>query len=526
LTTDSSRRCPPADGEPLVIGSRSLTIDDVISVSEGLRPVVLEGDPAYRALLDRSTASLHEQVRRGKVIYGVTTGVGASCTNAVSSGLIDAFPPNLVRFHGCGTGAPLNEQEAAAVMVARLASLARGYSAVRPIVLERICELLNAGALPVIPGEGSVGASGDLTPLSYLAAVLLGEREVTFSGKLRPAAAVLSELGLEPLVLAPKESLALMNGTSAMTGLACLAHHRAVRLAKLGCAVTALMSEALRGHRYHFDRRIFDLKPHPGQSLAATWIREHLEADESEAAPSGAVQDRYSIRCAPHVMGVLVDALSFSRGIIEIELNGVNDNPIILSDPPDVLHGGNFYGGHIALAMDTLKVAIASVADLLDRQVALICNPQTNNGLPGDLVMVKGAEAAIHHGFKAMQITASALAAEALRSATPASIFSRSTESHNQDKVSMGTIAARDCLRIVELTETVGAIALLAACQGRDLREEGRVRRTPQPVYEAVRRRVAPNDGDRRQDVDIQTILELLRSDMLRLDHTSGGRRP
>ncbi len=386
-------------------------------------------------------------------------------------------------------------------------SLARGYSGVRPVVLERLCDLLNHRLLPRIPEEGSVGASGDLTPLSYVAAVLVGEREVTLRGRVAPAAEALAEVGIEPLALEPKESLSLMNGTAMMTALACIAFDRARRLARLASAVTAMAVEAVHGNRGHFDARLFELKPHPGQRLSAAWIRADLEHDGGHPVPAPArLQDRYSIRCAPHVVGVLLDALGFARRTLEIEINGVDDNPIVDPERGDVLHGGNFYGGHVCFVMDALKTAVASLADLLDRQLVLLCCPETSGGLAANLV----AGSVVHHGFKAMQISASALTAEALKLTMPASAFSRSTESHNQDKVSMGTIAARDCLRVLELAETVASISVLAVCQAADLRE-GESGRRGRAIHDAVRRHVPMLREDRRQDRDIERVLALLR---------------
>ena len=223
------------------------------------------------------------------------------------------------------------------------------------------------------------------------------------------------------------------------------------------------------------------------------------------------VQDRYSIRCAPHVIGVLLDALVLFRPMLEIEINSVNDNPIVDADRDEILHGGNFYGGHVAFAMDGLKCAVANVADLLDRQMAMLCNPMTSHGLPANLVALEGTAHVAHHGFKAMQITASALTAEALKLTMPASVFSRSTESHNQDKVSMGSIAARDCQRVLELSETVAIVELLALCQAVDLRGPENCKRRSRILHGAVRALVPRNDGDRRQDVDISGLLALYR---------------
>ncbi len=495
----------------LVLGTRPLTIEDVLALSRGSRRAVVSDDPAHRRKLARSRAIVGEVQRRHEAIYGVTTGVGASAGNTIPESLRDEMPHNLLRFHGCGTGRVLDETEAAAVLVIRLATLARGHSGVRIELLKRLCGLLDARALPRIPEEGSVGASGDLTPLSYLAALLVGEREATFRGEIMSAREALAAAGFEPFTLERKESLSLMNGTSVMTALACLNFERAERLGRLAAAVTAIIVDATHGNRGHFDPRLFALKPHPGQALCAAWIRADLASD-APPAPAARLQDRYSLRCAPHVIGVLLDALVQFRSTLEIEVNGIDDNPILDPDSGAILHGGNFYGGHVAFVMDGVKTAVANVADLLDRQLVLLCAPDTSDDLPANLV---AAGNPAHHGFKAMQITASALTAEALKLTMPASVFSRSTESHNQDKVSMGTIAARDCRRILDLTETVAVIGLLAACQALDLRGPERASHRGRALLDAVRQQVPMVVADRRQDRDIEGVLESFRSGAL-----------
>ena len=248
----------------VTFGGRPLTVEQICDVAHGRARARLSADPEYRARLEASRASLERQLRSGRVIYGVTTGVGESCETAVPPELTDQLSTNLFRFHGAGTGAPLGEEETAAVVAARLSSLARGHSGVRPLILDRLVELLDRQILPRIPAEGSVGASGDLTPLSYIAAVLAGEREVSFAGEVMPAARALERCALEPLTLRPKEALALMNGTSMMTGLACLAFRRAENLARLAAALSAMASELTRGNPSHFDERLFAVKPHPG----------------------------------------------------------------------------------------------------------------------------------------------------------------------------------------------------------------------------------------------------------------------
>lgn len=453
----------------LRFGAATLTIEDVVDIASRQAAVTLSDDPAFRQRITRGAEFLDRLLREDGVVYGVTTGYGDSCTVAVPPELVDELPVGLARFHGCGMGAILCPALTRAVLATRLASLCRGYSGTSLPLLELLAAFLEHDILPQIPEEGSVGASGDLTPLSYLAAALMGERTVLWNGQLRGAGEVLAELGLAPHHLRPKEALALMNGTSVMTALACIAHHRADYLARLAARITALATLAIQGNVFHFSRELFEVKPHPGQVRVASRIRSDLEHEELPRN-SSRLQDPYSLRCAPHVIGVLEDALSFTRTLIEIELNSVNDNPIIDADNEMVLHGGHFYGGHIAFAADSLKNCIANVADLMDRQLALLVDTRYNNGLPSNLSGADPERKAINHGFKAVQIAVSAWTAEALKLTMPASVFSRSTECHNQDKVSMGTIAARDCLRVLELTEQVAAACLLATVQGLELR--------------------------------------------------------
>ena len=487
-----------------------MTIEEIVALARGSACVRLDTGVEFRNLIAASAARFYERLAAGEKIYGVTTGFGESCLNDVPPAHIADLPDNLVRFHGCGVGAVLDDEQSAAVIAVCLAGLASGWAAVRLDVLERLADLLNHRILPLIPCQGSVGASGDLTPLSYVAAVLLGDREVSYGGEPMPTAAAFRAVGLDPLRFRPKESLALMNGTGVMTALLCLAYDRAARLARLVAALTAILSDVMRGNPAHFDERIFAAKPHRGMQISAGWIREDIAYTPSRLH-DGRIQDRYSIRCAPHVIGVLIDALLWMRGWIETEINGASINPLVDPETGEVLHGGNFYGGHICFAADALKNAVANLADLMDRQMALLCSPATNNGLPENLVGCEGADRFAHHGFKAMQIAASALAAEALKLTMPASVFSRSTECHNQDKVSMGTIAARDALRILEMTETLAAISTLAACQAVDLRRGQGCHSRALAMRNAVRERVSFNDRDRRQDRDIDAVLNMLR---------------
>ncbi|WP_299795051.1 histidine ammonia-lyase [uncultured Shewanella sp.] len=449
-------------------GHRALSLEDVVAIAKGAK-AKLKASSEYQTYIQKGADFIDSLLNEEGVVYGVTTGYGDSCTVTVGMDLVHELPLHLTRFHGCGLGEILSPMQARAVMACRLSSLAIGKSGVSYELLQRIETLLNLDITPVIPEEGSVGASGDLTPLSYLAAVLVGERDVIYEGVRQPTVDVYAKLNITPLKLRPKEGLALMNGTAVMTALACLAYDRAQYLSRLASRITAMASLTLKGNSNHFDDILFDAKPHPGQNQIAAWIRKDLNHHE-HPRNSDRLQDRYSIRCAPHIIGVLQDALPFMRQFIETELNSANDNPIVDAEGEHILHGGHFYGGHIAFVMDSMKNTVANIADLLDRQIALVMDPKFNNGLPANLSGSTGSRRAINHGFKAVQIGVSAWTAEALKNTMPASVFSRSTECHNQDKVSMGTIAARDCMRVLQLTEQVAAAALLAMTQGINLR--------------------------------------------------------
>jgi len=499
----------------VVFDRNRVSIEDIVDIAAGRAAAVLSADPAYRALIARGADLIDRLLREDGVVYGVTTGYGDSCTVSVPAGLAADLPHQLYTYHGCGLGTPFDPAQGRAILASRLASLSKGFSGVSVGLLEQIVRLLEAGIVPVIPSEGSVGASGDLTPLSYLAAVLCGEREVWAGGVPVPAAQALAQAGITPLRLRPKEGLAIMNGTAVMTALACLAYDRAGYLARLCTRITAMASFALDGNAHHFDADLFAVKPHAGMQGVAAWLRADLAAGPAERNGKR-LQDRYSIRCAPHVIGVLADALPFFRASIENELNSANDNPIIDAENERVLHGGHFYGGHIAFAMDGMKNAVANLADLLDRQMALLVDTRYNAGLPANLSGMEGERACINHGLKALQISVSAWTAEALKLTMPASVFSRSTECHNQDKVSMGTIAARDCLRVLELSEQVAAALLIAVRQGVWLRCRVNNEAVLPPALARMQadlaEKIAPVTSDRRLDPDLRELLGYMRA--------------
>lgn len=507
---------PSTPAATVVFDGSSLAVEDVVALARCQARAALSQAPAFTQRIRAGAAFVDALLRDEGVIYGVTTGYGDSCTVEVPAALVAELPQRLYTYHGCGMGRVLEPESTRAVLAARLASLAQGASGVSLELLTQLAALLAHDVLPRIPEEGSVGASGDLTPLSYVAAVLCGERRVLWRGREQPAAEALAALGLAPLRLRPKEGLALMNGTAVMTGLACLAFRRATYLSRLAGRLTACNVFAADGNAYHFDPALHAVKPHPGQQAVAARLWRDLDGGRGQRADRR-LQDRYSLRCAPQVIGVLEDALPFLRQLIETELNSANDNPIVLADERRVLHGGHFYGGHIALAMDTLKVQVANLADLLDRQLALLVDARYSHGLPANLSGARGARAAINHGLKALQIAVSAWTAEALKATMPASVFSRSTECHNQDKVSMGTIAARDALRVLELAEQVTAAMLVAARQAITLRQrdDGAAALPPALAHfhELLSARIDVIDEDRALDAELHALLRSIREE-------------
>ena len=508
----------PGTGFRLELDGRSLRIEDVVAFARGDAKCALSAEAVEK--IEATRALKRNLIEREVPIYGVTTGFGDSAHRQISA------------LKSSGTGPLASPEVTRATMLLRANCLAGGHSGVRLELVERLLFYLNNDILPLIPERGSCGASGDLIPLSYVGSALVGEVEVLHDGEVKDSKEVLTELGLEPLELEAKEGLALTNGTSFMSAFAALAVWDAEELALVSDLCTAMASEALLGNRGHFNAFIHEQKPHPGQVESARVIRELLESSElaldSEEIFAGdglggkefleldrQVQDKYSIRCAPHVNGALRDTLQWVRRWVEIEINSSDDNPLFDVGSGRVQSGGNFYGSHITQAMDSLKIAVANLCDLMDRQLELVVNEKFNASLTPNLVPFfdeDSPETGLHHGFKGMQLCCSAMTAEALKLSNPASVFSRSTEAHNQDKVSMGSIAARDARAIVELAQNVAAIHLLALCQALDLRGTRNASQRTRTAHELVRSRVSFLEGDRRMDADIKEIVDLIRS--------------
>jgi histidine ammonia-lyase/phenylalanine ammonia-lyase len=524
-----------ATAPPVVVDGGHLTIDQVAAVARRETAAVLSADPAVTARIQAARDLCCRLIERGVPIYGVTTGFGDSVRRQIDRSRAAELQAHLIRNLGCGTGPVLGDAAGRAITLIRANTLARGHSGVRVEVVTALLDLLEAGITPLIPEEGSVGASGDLVPLSYLAGAVTGTRPVRFGVETCDGTDALHRAGLQPLRLDAKEGLALVNGTAFMAGIAALATVDARRLAALADACTAMATEVLLGISTPFQPFLHDVaKPHPGQIRSAARTRGLLNGS-SLAQPyqdvvdragtltgrfrqlDVAIQDKYSLRCAPQFTGVLWDTLTWVERWVETEVNATTDNPLFDTEAGTVVSGGNFSGGHVALAMDALKTAVASVADLLDRQMELVVDEKFSNGLTPNLVPPREDDdplRGLDHGFKGMQLACSSLTADALSRCMPLTAFSRSTECHNQDKVSMGSTAARTARDVVALTEKVAAIHLLALCQAADLRGVERLGATRE-LHDRVRAHVPPLGEDRPMDSDIAAVLHLLHTGQL-----------
>ncbi|WP_372367077.1 histidine ammonia-lyase [Candidatus Uabimicrobium sp. HlEnr_7] len=507
----------------VLVRDNTVTIDDLMSIVQGKDEIALDSSQEYIQQINNNSHFLQQQIKNNVPIYGTTTGFGASCREFVGESFAKTLQKHLIRYHQCGTGDPFSADQAIAIMIARLVSMAKGYSGVRYQLLQNLQMLISKRIIPYIPQQGSVGASGDLTPLAYIAAVIEGSGRVIHNDKIVPAKEILQQYGVSPIELFPKEGLAIINGTSVMTGVLAISLHKIRTLCSVAEKLTAICIQVLGGKREAFDERIHRLKPFSGQMKSARNIDSYLEGCTSltdyrqQAAQQlkenrkqvlpFAIQNVYSLRCSPHVIGVVRDSLSIAENWTQTELNSVTDNPLIFDNDNTILLGGNFYGGYIAQAADSMKIAISHLADLADKQLALLVDEKLSQSLPANLVI---NDLGINHGFKGMQITVSALTAEILRNTTAASIFSRTTENNNQDKVSMGTIAARDLEHIVILVSKVLAIHSLAAAQAIDIRGKSVISPSCLKFYHNIRNISPKLEEDRPMDLEINKVAHFL----------------
>ncbi|HEU5423274.1 MAG TPA: histidine ammonia-lyase [Nitrolancea sp.] len=500
----------PIDGE-------HLALEEVVRVARGGARVALE--PGAEAAVAASRALIERILEGGATVYGVNTGFGELSSVSIPTGQLTALQRNLLRSHAAGTGPCLPRDVVRAMLLLRANALAKGYSGVRPVVVQRLLDLLNAGVSPQVPAQGSVGASGDLAPLAHLSLVLIGEGEATVGDDpaVLTGAEALKRAGLEPLSLSAKEGLALINGTQLMTAIGVLALHDAEVLLESAEVAAAASLEALRGTDTAFDAEIQAVRPQPGQARAAARLRALLAGSEILASHRDPkldprVQDPYSLRCTPQVLGASWDALAYVRRVLEIECNSATDNPLVFPGSGRVLSGGNFHGQPLALALDFLKLAVAEVGSISERRTYLMLDP-ARSGLPPFLAPAPGIES----GFMVAQYTAAALVSENKVLAHPASVDSIPTSAGMEDHVSMGPIAARGAAEIIANVTRVVAIELLCGAQGV---EQHVPLRPGRGVVEAVRRLrevVPPLTHDRPLAPDIAQVAKMIGAGEFRL---------
>lgn len=475
------------------LDGKSLSIADVVAVARQNVPVAL--DPEALEAVKQSRRAVEAAVERGQTIYGVNTGFGKLAHVRIPADQARQLQLNLIRSHASGVGDPLPRDAVRAMMLLRANVLVRSTSGVRPVIPELLVEMLNRGLHPSVPSQGSVGASGDLAPLSHLALAMIGEGE----GDVRVP---------NPITLEAKEGLAFVNGTQAQTGLAALLVTDAWTLWRTAHGAAAMSLEAVRGTPDPFDARIHDVRPHPWQQRSAALLRELLadsEIRESHRDNDPRVQDAYSLRCSPQVLGAVGEGLAFAERLVVTELNSATDNPLVFGD--EVLSGGNFHGQPIALALDVIAIALTTLAGLAERRLERVVNPDLSSGLPAFLARDPGLES----GFMTAQIAAAALVADCRVLATPASVQSIPTEGNQEDVVPMGMTAAWKAGRILANAERVVAIELLAGAQGLEYLKPLRPAKAVARLHAAIRQESAALTGDRPLTADIERITARIR---------------
>ena len=493
----------------LILDGCSLGIEDVVRAARGDAPRLAIAPHALHAL-GATRAHVERAITGGQTVYGVNTGFGKLANVRIAPEQLEQLQVNLIRSHAAGVGASLDAPVVRAIMLLRANVLLRPTSGVRPALVQALVAMANAGVVPVVPEQGSVGASGDLAPLSHVAMALMGEGEVLGPGNVRqPAAEALAAAGLTPYRFAPKEGISFINGTQAQTAMLALLVHDAGVLWRTAMAAAAMSLEGLRGTPTPLDPRIHAARPHAGQVLAAALMRSLLadsEIRESHREGDPRVQDAYSLRCTPQVLGAVADAIAFARTTAEIELNASTDNPLVF-DNGDVLSGGNFHGQPVAQALDVLAIALTTLQAIAERRVERLVNPDLSQGLPAFLT----ADPGLSSGYMMVQITAASLVAESRALAMPASIGSIPTDANQEDFVPMGMAAAFKARRILDNARRVVAAELLCGAQALELLRPLAPGRGVAALYQRIREAgVAPLGADRPPAPDLERLAAAL----------------
>ncbi len=485
----------------------NLNLDNVWAISRG--EVKVELDNSARAKVTASRAYIEKQLEQGEVIYGVNTGFGAFSSVKISSADIVQLQKNLIRSHSSGVGNPFTQEQTRAIMALRVNALARGHSGVREVVLDKVLEFLNQGVIPVIPQKGSVGASGDLAPLSHLALALIGEGEVWDGDKVVETALVLRKKNIKPLELQAKEGLSLINGCQVMTAVGMLGAYEARRLMWTMDLAGCMSLEALKGSRKAFDPLIAATRPHPGEAKTARNVLKLL-GKTSPIAESHAncnrVQDAYSLRCIPAVHGAAKDALRYIVNVLEIEANSSTDNPLVFPEEGKILSCGNFHGEPVAFALDFAAIALSALASISECRIEKLINPAMS-GLPAFLAPNGG----LNSGHMIVQVAAASLVSENKILSHPASVDSIPTSADKEDHVSMGTIAARKFVEVTGNAETIVAMEFLSAAQALDLLKPLEPAGAVKQAYNLIRENVPFAKEDRVFAKDIHAIREQIR---------------
>ncbi|MDO9508253.1 MAG: histidine ammonia-lyase [Thermovirgaceae bacterium] len=491
------------------LDGKTLSMKDFLAVSRDGAMVDISGEAMERVI--RSRAIVEEHLRVGRPMYGINTGFGKFAEVSIPEDQLNALQVNLIRADAVGIGQPLPRAIVRGVMLLRANSLSRGYSGARSEVLMTLVEMLNRGVTPVIPEKGSVGASGDLCPLAHMVLPMIGEGKAEFDGTVLRGAEAMEKAEIPLLILRAKEGLALINGTPVMTSIAVFALEGAINLARSADIIGALSAESLKGISDAFDPRIHEIRGQRGQIESASNLR-RLLAGSTRTTRQGELrmQDSYSLRCIPQIHGACRMAIDYARQVVEAELNAVTDNPLVFENG-DVLSGGNFHGEPIAIAMDTLGIAVSELGNLSERRMAKLVDPAHNHGLPAFLVIDGG----INCGFMVPQYAAAALVSENKILSHPASVDSIPTSAGQEDHVSMGTIAARKALQIVEHVQAILGIEWMAAAQAFDLQPKTRGGEGTEAAYRLLREQVAYMKDDRVFSEDQETAARLIASGAL-----------
>lgn len=489
----------------LIVDGGPLQIGDVVSVARQRNEVELSEDAAAR--MDVTRRIVEEAVRAGDTVYGITTGFGALAGVRVPDSDLELLQRSLIRSHASGVGPPLPAEVVRAMMLLRARTLATGYSGARPILPQRLLDLLNVRVHPVIPEQGSVGASGDLAQLAHLALPLIGEGWADIDGDTLDGAAALESVGLEPIDLGPKEGLCLLNGTEAMLAVGCLAQADADALAIAADVVCAMSLEAVLGTDRTFDPRLHEIRPHPGQQKSAANLLKILAGSQivsSHRDSDHAVQDAYSMRCTPHVHGASRDVLSFARGVFERELSSVTDNPVVIAETKEVLSTGNFHGEPLGFALDFLACALSEFGSISERRTDRLLDPDHSSGLPAFLAHDPG----INSGFMLAQYTQAALVAENRILSHPATVDTIPTSGSQEDHVSMGWNAALKLRRVVFNVSRILAVEALCAAQALEMRAPLRPAKATAAAIDVIRQIVPHLDSDRVLGPEIEAVAE------------------